>query len=81
MVSPPLSAPDGGSLIPLPPRLLGLFTIVLGLVTLVSYVLLVSYVGLATSTAVLQLGFFVLAVGAGLVLWDELTDFFDESQP
>ncbi|WP_267639896.1 hypothetical protein [Haloarchaeobius amylolyticus] len=81
MAAGPPSAPDGASMIPLPARLVGGATMALVVVALVSYAIYLGIVGKGANAAVLQVCLGTFGLGVVLVLWDELTDFFDESRP
>ncbi|WP_435364152.1 hypothetical protein [Haloarchaeobius sp. DYHT-AS-18] len=81
MAAGPPSAPDGASMVPLPARVVGAGTMALVVVALMCYGIYLGIVGKGSNTAVLQVCFGLFGLGLLLVLWDELTDFFDESMP
>ncbi len=72
---------NGGSLIPLPARVLGVATIALTVVSLTAYGVYCSLAGRPVNTTVLRLVAGFVALGLVLVAWDELTDFFESSRP
>jgi hypothetical protein len=61
---------DGVSLLPLPPRVLGVATVAFTVVSLTAYRVYSSLAGHPMNTSVLQ-----------LVGWDRLTDVFESSRP
>lgn len=81
MYSPPTSAGDGGSLLPLPPRVLGVATVALSVVSLTAYGVYCSLAGDAMNATVVQLVAGFVALGLVLVGWDLLTDAFESSSP
>lgn len=74
-------AGDGGSMLPLPARLLGLVTVVLAVVSLTAYAVYCSLAGDPVDAAVVELAVGFVALGLVLVAWDELTDVFESSRP
>ncbi|WP_440989363.1 hypothetical protein [Haloarchaeobius baliensis] len=81
MYGPMVGPGDGGSLIPLPARVLGAVTVGLAVVSLTAYGVYCSLAGEPMHTTVLQLVAGTVALGLVLVAWDELTDFFESSRP
>ncbi|WP_257297933.1 hypothetical protein [Haloarchaeobius sp. FL176] len=79
-MSVPTTGPgDGGSLLPVPPRLLGLATVALSVVSLTAYGVYCSLVGDSMHATVVRLAVGFVALGLVLVARDELTDFFESS--
>lgn len=72
------SGDSGGSLVAVSPRSIGLGTIAVAIVGFVGYALLTSLTGLVFRLDAVYATLGVIGLGVALVVWDHMTDRFDE---